>query len=72
MSYDAWKTTNPDDEQLGRSTGQPEAYRCLDCPWRGKGILAASDHFWATEHSVKPATDPRFAARDAAVKKATA
>jgi hypothetical protein len=61
-NYDTWKSTNPDDERLGRSDGRPEAYRCRDCAWHGRGIQAASQHFWATGagHILLPATDPRF------------
>lgn len=62
MTYDAWKTTNRDDEQLGRSNGQPEMYRCLDCPWKGWGIQAATEHWHVSQHNVKPASDPRFEA----------
>jgi hypothetical protein len=70
-NYDTWKSTNPDDERLGRSDGRPEAYRCRDCAWHGRGIHAASQHYWQTEHTVLLASDPRFKDRDAA-KKATA
>jgi hypothetical protein len=72
MSYDTWKSTNRDDEQLGRSTGAPVAYRCRDCAWQGKGITAASEHFWQTEHTLLHADDPRFAARDAQMRKQSA
>jgi len=61
-SYDAWKTTNPHDNELGRSNGQPELYRCLTCTWQGRGIFAATEHWRTTEHNVKPASDPRFTA----------
>lgn len=60
MSYDSWKTTNRDDERLGRTNGNPEPYRCVDCEWRGKGILNATQHWYATSHNVKHASDPRF------------
>lgn len=61
MSYDNWRTTDPHDNELGRSSGTPEPYRCLDCPWRGRGFSAAVAHYWAHhgEHTVKPASDPR-------------
>ncbi len=72
-NYDQWKATNPADETLGRSSGRAPLYRCLTCPWMGHGILAASAHFWQqTDHNVKPATDPRFAERDRAQRKASA
>ena len=70
MSYDTWKATNRDDERLGRSNGKPQSFRCVQCEWRGKGILQATQHWYATSHNVKPASDPRF--RQTAQKKASA
>ena len=59
-SYDHWKTTDPADRELGRSRGTPVKYRCLDCPWRGKGSIARAQQFQATGHTVLSADDPRF------------
>lgn len=61
MSYDAWKTTNPNDERLGRSNGNPTVYRCLTCGWRGQGSIARAEHWNRTQHPlIVPKDDPRF------------
>jgi hypothetical protein len=68
MSYDAWKTTDPADERLGRSDGTPTRYRCLTCGWRGQGAIARATHWQRTGHRIiVPKGDPRFA--DAATKR---
>lgn len=59
MSYDAWKTTDPADNELGRSRNQPTPYRCLDCHWTGKGAIAQADHYYATGHHIVWYHDPR-------------
>lgn len=64
MSYDAWKTTNRDDETLGRSNGRPVPYACLDCAWRGKGSIARAQHYDATKHRTVYADDPRVTVHD--------
>lgn len=62
MNYDAWKSTNPADETLGRATGKPEPIRCLTCDWKGKGALDRSCHFYQTGHALfVPKSDPRYA-----------
>jgi hypothetical protein len=58
--YDAWLAHNRHDNELGRSNGKPVPYRCLQCDWAGKGMMAASEHYRVTGHSAKPADDPRF------------
>lgn len=60
MSFDAWKTTNPADNELGRSHNVPTPYRCCTCGWRGKGSIARSEHFYKTGHDlIVPKEDPR-------------
>lgn len=59
MNYDTWKTTNPADNALGRSNGQPPAFRCADCAWSGKGSRARFDHYHRTGHVVIYDDDPR-------------
>lgn len=59
MSYDAWKTTDPADNALGRSRGEPIKFACLDCTWRGKGYTARGEHWRATKHQIVWACDPR-------------
>lgn len=69
MSYDDWKATNPADSALGRSDGTPEPFACLECPWRGQGYTARSEHYYATKHQIVWACDPR-AERQAQERKA--
>jgi hypothetical protein len=60
MSYDAWKTTDPADNTLGRSHGTPTRYWCLTCGWRGEGSIARSNHWQKTGHPlIVPNDDPR-------------
>lgn len=60
MSYDAWKTTDPADNTLGRSRNESTQYRCCTCGWRGKGSIARSEHFYKTGHElIVPKEDPR-------------
>ena len=59
--HDAWKTTDPADNELGRSDGQPVPYRCLTCGFRGKGSIARANHWQRTGHRlIVPKDDPRF------------
>jgi hypothetical protein len=61
MSYDAWKTTNPADNALGRSSGAPTIYRCLTCGWKGRGSIARANHWQVSGHKlIVPKDDPRF------------
>jgi len=56
MSYDAWKTTNPADERLGRAHGRTDegpAYVCRDCAWRDRGGVNAMQHHILTAHRVR-------------------
>lgn len=38
-SHPEWHGTEP-----ARERSYPEAYRCLDCPWFGKGVKAYEHH----------------------------
>jgi hypothetical protein len=42
MSYDDWKTTEPDTPRYAYGCGIK--YRCLDCNWRGRAAEAADHH----------------------------
>lgn len=59
MSFDSWKTTNPADNELGRSNGRPFRFRCLDCAWTGASPMARRHHWVVTEHRIVYRDDPR-------------
>jgi len=64
--YDAWKTTDHADNELGRASGKPEPIRCLTCDWRGKGALDHSIHYYQTGHKlIVSKGDPRYEQRQA-------
>ncbi len=66
MSYDTWKATNREDNELGRSNGTPTRYRCLVCNWRGRGAMANRDHWYLTQHRpIVTDADPRYATQAA-------
>ncbi len=50
MNYDTWKSTNPADNELGRSTGTPTPWHCLNCEATGKGVMAQAAHWRQTQH----------------------
>lgn len=49
-----------DDRPMGSSHGQPAKFRCLDCPWHGKGYWARRGHLVdAPNHHIVWSGDPR-------------
>jgi hypothetical protein len=50
MSYDSWKTTEPDDRDPGR--GSPSRFRltCEHCDWSAAGVSAGAVFQLAFEH----------------------
>jgi hypothetical protein len=48
MTYDDWKTTEPDD--IYPASKVP--YTCLDCDWRGTGSLKAWNHHQEHHHRI--------------------
>lgn len=47
----------------GRASGRPEPYRCLDCPWHGKGLFLYVAHWTSTKHQIVSKVDPRYERR---------
>ena len=54
----------------GRSNGQPEPWKCLDCPVGGRGFVKRSRHWYQTEHRIVWAGDPRAAGAPHVVREA--
>ncbi len=51
--YDAWKTTDPADNELGRSNGKPSPWHCTVCEAHGRGVMAQAAHWRLTGHMMR-------------------
>jgi hypothetical protein len=62
---DAKQFNGDDDRHHGSTNGEPEPWKCLDCPAGGKGFVKRAKHWYATGqgHHIVWGHDPR--AKDA-------
>jgi hypothetical protein len=50
-----------DERPMGSSNGDPEPWKCLECPAGGKGYISRAKHWYATGqgHKIVSGFDPR-------------
>jgi hypothetical protein len=70
---DAPQWNGDDDRPMGSSKGQPEPWKCLDCPAEGKGYVSRGKHWYETGrgHHIVTGCDPRAKTAPRAMREAS-